>query len=82
MRNRRGGRAPIVYRVVSPLGMASKGDVWYPVADTDAGLRTFRVDRVTAVEIAAHAGDTTEQAAARCVAIGHRLVALLTGFIR
>ena len=37
------------------------------------------VEAVAAVEIAAHAGDTTEQAAERCVVIGHRLVALLTG---
>src|SRR5262249_53358767 len=34
-------------RVVHPLGLAAKGTVWYLVADTDAGLRTFRVDRVT-----------------------------------
>ena len=37
-------------RVVHPLGLASKGGTWYLVADTDAGLRTFRVDRVTAAE--------------------------------
>jgi predicted DNA-binding transcriptional regulator YafY len=37
-------------RVVHPLGLAAKGHVWYLVADTDAGLRTFRIDRVTAVE--------------------------------
>jgi predicted DNA-binding transcriptional regulator YafY len=37
-------------RVVHPLGLATKGPVWYLVADTEAGLRTFRVDRVTAVE--------------------------------
>ncbi|HET9731305.1 MAG TPA: WYL domain-containing protein [Acidimicrobiales bacterium] len=35
-------------RVVHPLGLAAKGDHWYLVAATDAGLRTFRVDRVTA----------------------------------
>jgi four helix bundle protein len=40
------------------------------------------VEAVAAVEIAAHAGDTTAQAAERCVLLGHRLVALLTGFIR
>jgi len=40
------------------------------------------VEAVAAVEIAAHAGDTTQQAAERCVVIGHRLVALLTGLIR
>jgi len=37
-------------RVVHPLGLAAKGQVWYLVADTDAGLRTFRVDRVTDLE--------------------------------
>lgn len=36
-------------RVVHPLGLASKGPVWYLVAHTDAGQRTFRVDRVTSV---------------------------------
>jgi len=33
-------------RIVHPLGLAAKGSVWYLVADTEAGLRTFRVDRV------------------------------------
>jgi len=37
-------------RVVDPLGLAAKGSVWYLVAGTEAGLRTFRVDRVTSVE--------------------------------
>jgi predicted DNA-binding transcriptional regulator YafY len=37
-------------RVVHPLGLAAKGWAWYLVADTDAGLRTFRVDRMTSVE--------------------------------
>jgi predicted DNA-binding transcriptional regulator YafY len=37
-------------RVVHPLGLASKGPVWYLVADTEKGMRTFRVDRVTSVE--------------------------------
>ena len=37
-------------RLVHPLGLVAKGTNWYLVADTDAGLRTFRVDRVTAVE--------------------------------
>ena len=38
-------------RTVHPLGLVSKGTVWYLVADTDAGLRTFRVWRVTSVEL-------------------------------
>lgn len=33
-------------RVVHPLGLATKDGRWYLVADTDAGMRTFRVDRV------------------------------------
>jgi predicted DNA-binding transcriptional regulator YafY len=33
-------------RVVHPLGLAAQGRVWYVMADTDAGLRTFRVDRI------------------------------------
>jgi predicted DNA-binding transcriptional regulator YafY len=37
-------------RVVHPLGLAAKEWAWYLVADTDAGLRTFRVDRMTSVE--------------------------------
>jgi predicted DNA-binding transcriptional regulator YafY len=37
-------------RVVHPLGVAAKGPVWYLVADTEAGLRTFRIDRITSVE--------------------------------
>jgi predicted DNA-binding transcriptional regulator YafY len=37
-------------RVVHPLGLASKGSSWYLVAATEGGLRTFRVDRITAVD--------------------------------
>lgn len=37
-------------RAVHPLGLASKGTTWYLVAQTEAGQRTFRVDRVTSVE--------------------------------
>ena len=37
-------------RVVHPLGVAAKGASWYLVADTEAGLRTFRVDRMTSVD--------------------------------
>jgi predicted DNA-binding transcriptional regulator YafY len=36
-------------RVVHPLGLAAKGPTWYLVADTDAGQRTFRIDRMTSV---------------------------------
>lgn len=40
----------VTERVVHPLGLATKGQIWYLVADTAAGLRTFRVDRISAVE--------------------------------
>jgi predicted DNA-binding transcriptional regulator YafY len=36
-------------RTVHPLGLAVKGTVWYLVALTDAGMRTFRVGRVVSV---------------------------------
>jgi predicted DNA-binding transcriptional regulator YafY len=40
----------VTERVVHPLGLATKGQTWYLVADTLAGLRTFRLDRVTTIE--------------------------------
>ncbi len=36
-------------RTVHPLGLVAKSSVWYLVAGTDAGLRTFRVGRVRSV---------------------------------
>ena len=45
-------------RTVHPLGLATKKQVWYLVANTDAGLRTFRIDRVTSVELT---GDAVER---------------------
>ena len=42
---------PATVRVAHPLGLASKGQNWYLVADTEAGLRTFRVDRITSVAL-------------------------------
>jgi len=38
-------------RVVHPLGLATKAGSWYLVAETDAGRRTFRVDRIQSVEM-------------------------------
>jgi predicted DNA-binding transcriptional regulator YafY len=38
-------------RTVHPLGLATKGGSWYLIGDTDAGRRTFRVDRIQSVEI-------------------------------
>jgi predicted DNA-binding transcriptional regulator YafY len=43
------GRRGTSERVVDPLGLVDKDDVWYLVAETKAGRRTFRVDRITAV---------------------------------
>jgi predicted DNA-binding transcriptional regulator YafY len=36
-------------RVVHPLGLVAKASVWYLVAGTEAGLRTFRVSRVRGI---------------------------------
>ena len=36
-------------RTVHPLGIVVKGATWYLVADTDAGRRTFRIDRMLSV---------------------------------
>lgn len=45
-------------RTVHPLGLATKGGSWYLIAETDAGRRTFRVDRIQSVE-------TTDEAVVR-----------------
>ena len=36
--------------MVHPLGVVSKGHLWYLVADTEKGQRTFRLDRIVSVE--------------------------------
>lgn len=33
-------------RIVDPLGLVSKGSVWYLIGATDKGLRTFRIARI------------------------------------
>ncbi|HEY1280101.1 MAG TPA: YafY family protein [Acidimicrobiales bacterium] len=38
-------------RIVHPLGLVAKGSTWYLVAGTDAGLRTFRLGRISSVAI-------------------------------
>lgn len=38
-------------RVVDPWGLISKDDVWYLVAGTDTGQRTFRIDRIVAATV-------------------------------
>ncbi len=44
-------RGTITERVVRPLGLVSKGAVWYLVGDTEHGLRTFRVDRMRTIDL-------------------------------
>jgi predicted DNA-binding transcriptional regulator YafY len=36
-------------RTVHPLGIVAKGPTWYLVSQTEAGRRTFRIDRVSSV---------------------------------
>lgn len=38
-------------RTVHPLGIVAKRPTWYLVSDTEAGRRTFRIDRVSSVEL-------------------------------
>ena len=46
-----GRNRPESERTVHPLGLVSKASVWYLVAGTDAGLRTFRVSRVRSIVV-------------------------------
>jgi predicted DNA-binding transcriptional regulator YafY len=45
-------------RLVDPWGLVDKDDIWYLIAGTERGQRTFRVDRIVAAE-------PTDQAAER-----------------
>ncbi len=45
------GRGEVSERRVHPLGLAARRHAWYLIAETDAGQRTFRVDRVTSVGV-------------------------------
>jgi predicted DNA-binding transcriptional regulator YafY len=38
-------------RLVAPLGLVDKDDIWYLIAGTDNGQRTFRVDRMVGTEV-------------------------------
>lgn len=38
-------------RTVHPLGIVAKSPTWYLVSNTEAGRRTFRIDRVSSVEL-------------------------------
>jgi predicted DNA-binding transcriptional regulator YafY len=46
-----GRERPESERMVHPLGLVAKASVWYLVAGTEAGLRTFRLSRVRSVEV-------------------------------
>jgi predicted DNA-binding transcriptional regulator YafY len=45
-----GRRGERTERVIDPWGLVDKDDVWYLIAGTEKGRRTFRVDRVVAAE--------------------------------
>jgi predicted DNA-binding transcriptional regulator YafY len=47
-------------RVVHPLGLVVKNQVWYLIAQTAAGQRTFRVSRVRSVEPTGDAAERPE----------------------
>jgi predicted DNA-binding transcriptional regulator YafY len=53
------GRGP-TNRVIDPWGLVIKAGVWYLVAGTEAGERTFRADRVTAVRLLEQPADRPE----------------------
>ena len=37
-------------RLIDPWGLVDKDDIWYLIAGTERGRRTFRVDRIVAAE--------------------------------
>ncbi|HVC71266.1 MAG TPA: YafY family protein [Acidimicrobiales bacterium] len=47
-------------RTVSPLGLVAKRTVWYLIANTEAGLRTFRVGRVRSLALTGDPVDRPE----------------------
>lgn len=44
-------------RIVDPWGLADKDDVWYLVAGTEKGQRTFRVDRIVEATLTDHVAE-------------------------
>ncbi|MEV4320133.1 WYL domain-containing protein [Actinocrispum sp. NPDC049592] len=44
-------------RVIDPWGLVNKDDIWYLIAGTGQGRRTFRVDRIATVEVTAEPAD-------------------------
>jgi len=47
----RGAKGDDAQRTIDPLGLVAKGAVWYLVAQTPAGLRTYRVSRIKEVTL-------------------------------
>lgn len=56
----RGGRSE---RLVHPWGLVDKDEVWYLVAGTARGRRTFRVDRVVDLEVTDEPADRPDEVA-------------------
>jgi predicted DNA-binding transcriptional regulator YafY len=51
---------PETERVVHPLGLVAKASVWYLVAGTDDGLRTFRLSRIRWLRVTPEPADRPE----------------------
>jgi predicted DNA-binding transcriptional regulator YafY len=47
-------------RMIAPWGLVSKDDIWYLIAGTDKGQRTFRVDRIAEAEVTDEEADRPE----------------------
>jgi predicted DNA-binding transcriptional regulator YafY len=47
----RGENAEPVERLISPMGLVAKGSVWYLVGAVDVHVRTYRVSRISEVEV-------------------------------
>ncbi len=43
----------VTERRIHPLGLATKGAIWYVLADTEGGMRMFRIDRITSADLTA-----------------------------
>jgi predicted DNA-binding transcriptional regulator YafY len=47
----RGENCEPVERLISPMGLVAKGSVWYLVGAVDGHVRTYRVSRISTVEV-------------------------------
>ncbi|WP_460522846.1 helix-turn-helix transcriptional regulator [Flindersiella endophytica] len=52
-----GRRAEPSQRLVDPWGLIDKDDVWYLLAGTERGRRTFRIDRIVSASVTDQAAD-------------------------